>query len=304
MNASPLSKRRWTNTKREALTFYLLVAPWIIGFVSFVLVPMLVSLFYSFNIVDLLKSPKWYGLGNYKYAFEDKLFYQSLKVTALYAAVSVPLNLVCALLLALMLHNITRLKRVFRTIYYIPAVIGGVPVMILWMFLFSPDLGLINSLLDIIGIKGPAWLYSEKWALPAMILMGVWGVGGGMIIWLAGLNNIPKYLYEVAQVDGASGFRQFFAITLPMLTPTIFFNLITGVIGAFQTFNASYVMTGGGPNNATLFYNLYLWRKAFSHYDMGYASALAWILFVIILALSVLILRSSSAWVYYEGGKE
>lgn len=287
---------------REWLIFYLLISPWIIGFLVFLLYPMISSFYYSLTIWDMLSPPKFCGFDNYKYAlFHDSSFWQALKVTTIYSVITVPLYMVLSLALALMLHTITKGKRIFRTIYYLPAIVGGVPVMILWSFIFSPNMGLLNEILGIFGIKGVSWLYDSRYALFSLILMGTWSVGGGMIIWLAGLNGVPQAIYDAALVDGAGMWRTFFKITLPMISPTIFFNLVTGVIGAFQSFTQSFVMTGGGPDESTLFYNLYLWQNAFDFYDMGYASALAWILFVIVLALTMLIFRFSSAWVYYEG---
>jgi multiple sugar transport system permease protein len=190
---------------------------------------------------------------------------------------------------------------VWRTVYYIPSVLAGVAVAILWSSLFNPRFGIINWILSWFGTKGPGWLSSPDWALPAFIVMSLWGVGGGMIIYLAGLQGIPTTLYDAAMVDGANAWHKLRHVTLPMMTPIIFYNLVMGVIGTFQYFTNAYVMTSGGPAEATLFYNLYLYNNAFSYMKMGYASALAWILFVIVLALTVLIFRSSEAWVYYEG---
>ncbi|MBS4177349.1 sugar ABC transporter permease [Bacillus sp. FJAT-49731] len=299
------TKKRLSARKKEGLTFYLLISPWILGFLFFILGPMIASLYISFTDWDLLTSAKWIGLENYLTAFtDDKLFWQALKVTMIYSIFSVPLGLVVSLGVALLLNQAVAGMRLFRTIYYLPAVVSGVSVMVLWMYIFNPQIGLLNTVLGYFGIQGPGWIFDPKWALPSMIIMSLWSVGGGIIIWLAGLNGIPDDLYEAADLDGANRWRKFLHITVPMLTPTIFFNLITGIIGALQTFGQAYVMTKGGPLNSTLFFNYYLFRKAFEEFDMGYASALAWLLFILIFIFTLLVFRSSAVWVYYEGERK
>ncbi|MCQ6267928.1 sugar ABC transporter permease [Fictibacillus sp. WQ 8-8] len=299
------TKKRWLNSERkEGLTFYLLISPWLLGFLFFILGPMIASLYISFTDWDLLTPAKWTGLDNYVKAFTgDPLFWQALKVTMIYSLFSVPIGLIVSLGVAMLLNQAVRGMSIFRTIYYLPAVVSGVSVMVLWMYIFNPQIGLLNTVLGYFGIKGPGWIFDPKWALLSIVIMSLWGVGGGIIIWLAGLNGIPDYLYEAADLDGASKFQKFMHITVPMLTPTIFFNLITGIIGALQTFGEAYVMTKGGPLNSTLFFNYYLFRKAFEEFDMGYASALAWILFIIIFIFTLLVFRSSALWVHYEGEK-
>ncbi|WP_082683360.1 carbohydrate ABC transporter permease [Fictibacillus sp. FJAT-27399] len=299
------TKKRWLNSeRREGLTFYLLISPWLLGFLFFILGPMIASLYISFTDWDLLTPVKWTGLDNYVKAFTgDPLFWQALKVTMIYSLFSVPIGLIVSLGVAMLLNQAVRGMSIFRTIYYLPAVVSGVSVMVLWMYIFNPQIGLLNTVLGYFGIKGPGWIFDPKWALLSIVIMSLWGVGGGIIIWLAGLNGIPDYLYEAADLDGASKFQKFMHITVPMLTPTIFFNLITGIIGALQTFGEAYVMTKGGPLNSTLFFNYYLFRKAFEEFDMGYASALAWILFIIIFIFTLLVFRSSALWVHYEGEK-
>lgn len=287
--------------RRETTTFYLLISPWILGFLAFVLGPMLRSVYLSFTNDDLLSPPRWVGWLNYSIMFHDPLFWQSLKVTFIYSIISVPLNLVVSLCIALLLNTAAKGLRWFRTIFYLPSILPGVAVMILWVYIFNPNLGLFNSILADFGIQGPEWIFSPHWALPSMIIMGLWTAGGNMLIWLAGLKGVPQYLYEAASLDGASTWSQFRHVTVPMITPTIFFNLIMGLIGALQTFNQGYVMTNGGPLNSTLFYNLYLFNNAFQNFRMGYASALAWILFIIIMVFALIVIRSSAAWVYYEG---
>jgi multiple sugar transport system permease protein len=189
-----------------------------------------------------------------------------------------------------------------RTLYFLPSVTSGVAVALLWIWMFNPDYGLINSALALVGIQGPGWIWTEEWALPGLVIVSLWGVGSSMLIYLAGLRGVPADLYEAASLDGAGPLRKFFAITLPMITPTLFYTLITGIIFSYQVFLNAYVLTSGGPNHATLTMVLYVYRKAFQEFAMGYASAVAWVLFMIILVFTVLIFRSSSSWVYYEGG--
>ncbi|MCC7209546.1 MAG: sugar ABC transporter permease [Anaerolineae bacterium] len=286
--------------RREALTFYILILPWLIGFLAFLAYPMLRSLYLSFTSYNLLSPPEWVGLRNYERIFADADFWQSLKVTFLYALGSVPGGSIIALALAMVLSQKLRGINVWRTIFFLPSVLSSVAVAVLWLFIFRPEGGLLNMVLGWFGIKGPDWLFSEQWALPALIIMSWWTVGGQMVIYLAGLKGIPEVLYEAAEIDGANDWTRFRRITLPMLSPTIFFNLVLGIIGAFQVFDVGWVMTRGGPNDATLFYMLNLYTRAFKMTQMGYASALAWILFLIIMFITLLVIRSSAAWVYYE----
>lgn len=252
---------------------------------------------------DMINPPRFVGAGNYVTIFtDDDRFIQSLKVTATYASLAVPLGLVLSLALALLLNQNVRGMRIFRSIFYIPAILPGVAVAMVWIVVFRYQGGIFNSLLGLVGIEPIKWLTSTEWALRSFVIMSLWGVGGGMIIYLAGLQSVPTQLYEAAEIDGAGVWGRFRNVTLPMISPTIFFNLVMGVIGSFQVFTSSYIITGGqgGPANATLFYVLYLYQKAFRYLQMGYACALAWILFAIILILTLAILRSSAAWVYYE----
>jgi multiple sugar transport system permease protein len=298
----PRTRRRNKLARREALTFYLLISPWLVGLVLFVLGPMVASLFISFTRWDLLSPAKFVGLANYEKMFtRDPLFWQSLKVTTLYTAAYVPLELAGGLVLALLMNQRLRFLGVFRTIYYLPSVLPGVAFVVLWMWILHPDVGLLNTILGYIGIEGPRWLADPDWALPALLLMSMWGLGRSMVIYLASLQGIPQHLYEAAAIDGANGWHSFWKITLPMLTPTIFFNLVLSVISTFQTFTSAFVATDGGPLDSTLFYVLYLFRQAFQYFNMGYASALAWVLFLIILVLTLIIVRTSDRWVYYEG---
>jgi multiple sugar transport system permease protein len=301
----PRPRRLGSLARRETLTFYLLISPWLVGFFVFVLGPMVASLFISFTRWDLLSPAEFIGLQNYEKMFtRDPLFWQSLKVTAIYTVVYVPLELAGGLVLALLMNQKLRFVGLFRTIYYLPSVLPGVAFVVLWMWILHPDVGLLNTLLSYVGIQGPRWLVDPRWALPALLMMSLWGLGRSMVIYLASLQGIPEHLYEAAAIDGAGAWQSFWRITLPMLTPTIFFNLVLSVISTFQTFTSAFVATDGGPLDSTLFYVLYLFRQAFQYFNMGYASALAWVLFVIILALTLLIVRSSDRWVYYEGGRQ
>jgi multiple sugar transport system permease protein len=263
--------------------------------------PILASLVLSFFEWSLIRPPRFAGLNNYIKIFTaDPLFWQSLKVTLIYVVVAIPLQLAFALFLAILLNQKVRLIPLFRTIFYLPSQVSAVAISVIFLWIYHPELGLLNELLRHVGIKGPAWLISERWALPALIGMSLWSVGGAMIILLAGLQDVPQHLYEAASLDGAGEFAKFRFITLPMLSPVLFFNLILGIIGGFQYFTQAYVMTRGGPLNATLFYALYLYLNAFNFLKMGYAAALAWILFVIMIGVTVWQLRLARHWVYYE----
>ena len=291
--------------RREAIAFYLCISPWLIGFVFFVLGPMLASLAMSFTRWDLLRDPRFIGVANYtRLATDDPLFWQSLRVTVKYTLLYVPTELIGGLLLALLMNQPVRGITIYRTIYYLPSVLAGVAFVVVWMWLLHPEAGLVNAFLGIFGIQGPRWLTDPDTALYALWMMSIWGLGRTAIIYLAGLKDIPQSLYEAAAIDGAGTLRSFINITLPMLTPTIFFNLVLSVIATFQTFTSAFVATNGGPLDATLFYVLYIYRNAFQLFRMGYASALAWVLFVIILLLTMLIVRSARSWVYYGGGAE
>lgn len=287
---------------REEIAGYLFILPWLLGFLIFTAGAMIYSLYLSFYDVDFLSKFEFVGLANYANMLGgDELWLKAMINTAYYSLVAVPLMTAIALLIALLLNQKVVGLSIFRTIYYLPSVVQGVAVAILWVWLFHPEYGPINGLLGLFHIPGPAWLSSEQWAMPGIIIMSLWGVGGSMIIFLAGLQGIPQSLFDAAEIDGAGSLACFWHITIPMMTPTIFFSIVLGLIGALQMFTQAYVMTRGGPNNATLTYVMYIYNKGFNQFYFGYASALAWMLFVIILVLTLLILKSSSAWVYYEG---
>lgn len=290
----------WRREEREG---WLYASPWLIGLAVFTLLPMLASLLISFTNWDLLTPPRWTGLSNYhKLSFEDPLVWSSLWLTTKYALVSVPLNLAVSLGLASLLNAKIRGVKAWRAVYYLPTVVPGVAVALVWQWLFNTDFGAINAVLhSLFGIKGPSWLLDQRWVLPSFVFMSLWGLGVSTVINLAGLQGIPQSYYEAARIDGAGSWSVFRHITVPMLSPVIFFNLIMGIIGALQTFATAMVMTGGGPNNASMFFMLYLYSNAFQWFKMGYASAMAWLLFVYILALTLLVFRWSKAWVYYEG---
>jgi multiple sugar transport system permease protein len=289
---------------------YAFISPWLIGFLVLTAGPMLASAFISLTSWTMLSPPTWVGFENYEAILkDDSLFSISLWNTIYYVLLSVPLGLMVSLLLALLLDRRLKGISVFRTIFFLPSITNMVAVSVLWIWIFNPEYGLLNSVLQKFGIAGPLWLQSETWSKPALVIMSLWGVGGTMIIFLAALQGIPHELYEAAQLDGANSWRRFVHITLPMISPAMFFNLIIGIIGSFQVFTQAFVMTGGaqpgtegGPNNSTLFFVLYLYKRAFQEFRMGYASALAWILFLIILVFTLIQMKLSKRWVYYEAG--
>lgn len=300
MPASFRPSRPRNLTRREAVECYLFIAPVCIGLLVFTIGPILASLYFSFTEYNIIRAPKWVGLGKFHDLIRDELFWQSLKVTSLYVLMHLPISLVLALGIALLMNQKVRGIIFFRTVYYLPSVVSGVAVALLWMWIFNPEFGILNTLLAMVGIQGPAWLFDEHWSLPAIALMSLWGVGGSMLIYLAGLQGIPSELYEAAEIDGASRWRRFWFITLPLLSTVILFNLVMGLIASFQEFTPAYVMTSGGPNFSTLFYNYYLYENAFEYLYMGYASAMAWVLLVIVLVLTLLVFKSSPMWVFYQ----
>jgi multiple sugar transport system permease protein len=286
--------------RREAIEGYISISPWLIGFLALTLGPILASVYYSFTQWTITSPPVWIGLENYVRMFtRDALFWQALKVTLLYVIYSLPLKMTFGLGLALLLNMKLRGMDVFRTVFYIPAVISGVAVSLMWMWLLQPDTGIVNTLLAMVGIQGPGWFWDPQWALPSVAMMSVWSVGGSAIIYLAGLQNIPPHLYEAAMLDGANQWKRFWRITLPLLTPTLFFQLVIELIDAFKIFTQAFVITKGGPLKATYFYLYYYYEEAFRNFNMGYASALALILMLIILAATLFVNTTSKRWVFY-----
>ncbi len=296
---------------KKNISGYLFIAPWLLGFLLLTVGPMIYSMYLSFTSATLLSPPRWIGIENYQKMFSnDPLFFESFWNTIYYVIFAVPLGLVLSLLLALLLNQKLRGMSIFRTVFFLPSITNMVAVSVLWLWIFNPEFGLLNTALEKFGIVGPLWLQSEAWAKPALILMSLWGIGGGIIIFLSALQGVPQELYEAAELDGATSVRKFFHITIPMISPAIFFSLIMSIIGSFQVFTQAFVMTSsaqpgseGGPNNATLFFVLYLYKKAFQEFKMGYASALAWMLFLVILVFTLMQIRLSKKWVYYEAGK-
>ncbi len=286
--------------RREAITGYLFIAPAVLGFLIWIAGPMIFSAWISLTEWDLLSPPEFIGLGNYQLMVKDALFWQSLRVTFYFTLVSVPLFQAVAFAVALLMNVNVRGIAVFRTIYYLPSIVPLVANALLWAWVFNSDFGLLNAGLRAIGLPKVLWLQDPAWTMPALIVMSVWGVGGAMLIYLAGLQGVPQQLYEAAEIDGATYWHRFIHVTIPMMSPVIFFNLLMGLIGALQTFTQAYIMTNGGPQNATLFYALHIYRSAFRDFKMGYAAALAWVLFAIVLLLSVLVFRYLGRQVYYE----
>jgi multiple sugar transport system permease protein len=303
---TPVSKRR--RAIKENLTGYAFISPFIIGFLAFTLIPIIASLYLSFTNYNLFAAPQWIGLDNYKKMFTaDPRYWQSLKVTLIYVLAGVPLRLAFALLIAIILNTTSRAVGVYRSLFYLPSLIGGsVAVAIMWRNVFG-DLGIVNILLDLLGLPIVKWFGNPTAALWMLIFLSVWQFGSSMLIFLAGLKGIPRSYYEAASVDGANGIQQFFKITLPMLSPVILFNTVMQTIAAFMTFVPAFIISKGtgGPLDGTLLYSLYLFIQGFEFFNMGYASAMAWIMLIIVGILTVIIFTTSKYWVHYEseGGK-
>jgi len=297
-----------SSSLKNNLVGYTFIGPFVVGFLLFTMVPAIASLYFSFTNYDLLGSPSWIGFENYSRMLnEDPKFWNSMKVTFLYVFIGVPLRLAFALFVAMLLNTASKAIGLYRTIYYLPSIIGGsVAVSIMWRNLYG-DEGVINKLLNVIGLDSVRWFAEPAAALWMLITLSVWQFGSSMLIFLAGLKNIPPELYEASNVDGAGPIRRFISITIPMLTPVILFNMIMQTIGAFMTFVPAYIISKGegGPMDGTLLYSLYLFRRAFIYFDMGYASAMAWVMLIIIAILTAVLFASSKYWVHYEskGGR-
>jgi multiple sugar transport system permease protein len=288
--------------RREALIGLAFITPVILGFLVFNIGPIVASLILSFTDYNILsRSPKWIGLANYYKAFSEPLFYKSLGNTLYYTIFRIPLSVILAFVLATMVKKTSVVSIAYRTAIYIPSIVPSVAAAVVWLVILNPQAGLLNRLLELVGLQGPGWLTSPTWAKPAIILMNLWQIGGSFVIFLAGLQEIPTEYYEAAKVDGASTWDTFWRITVPLMTPTILFNGVIESIYAFQVFEAAFITTGGGPLRATYFMALYIYDNAFKFLQMGFASAIAWLMFVLILAFTIGVLRTSRHWVYYGG---
>ncbi len=294
--------RRGSLARKEAWEGRLFVAPWVIGLLIFTIGPMIASIYFAFCDYSVLSSAKWVGLGNFDRILKDRLFGLSLYNTAYFVFLAVPFGLVTSFVLAMLLNVGARGINLYRSLYYLPVITPAVATALTWTLLFAGEYGVVNAGLRALGLPAPNWFFDPKITKLVFVFLGLWGAGGGAIIFLAGLKNVPQTLYEAAHIDGASAWHRFLHVTIPMMTPIIFFNLVQGIIGTFQVFTGAYIITAGGPANSTLFYVLYLYNNAFKFFKMGYASALAWILFVIILAFTAIQLQLARRWVYYEAG--
>ena len=292
-----------TMTGRRAVAGYIFISPFILGFLLWFLIPAATAGWLAFQEWNLLGPPKPVGLVNFQKLWSDALLWQSLKVTTIYTLVSVPASLILGFALALLLNTSVRGITIFRTIFYLPSIVPAVANAVLWVWIFNTEFGLANAGLNALGFAKIKWLQEPEWALPAMIIVALWGFGGGMVIYLAGLQGIPRSFYEAADIDGAGRWAKLRHITIPLMSPVLFFNLIIGIIGSYQGFTQARLITNGGPQNATLVYVLYLYRVAFENLKMGYAAALAWLLFILIMAMTLFVFKYIGSRVYYEDVK-
>ena len=289
-----------TKSKTFLVLFFLF--PWLIGFSLFLFGPIIASFYLSFTEYDILRKPIWLGLDNYRLLSHDTVFWKSLSVTFIYAMITLPLSVILGVSIAVILNQKITGITFYRTCYYLPSIVPLVASSIVWLWIFRGDEGgLINNFLNKININGPLWFSDPTWALVALIIMSLWSLGNSVLIYLAGLQDIPQTVYEAADIDGANYWQKLFFVTVPMLMPTIFFNLIIGIISVFQYFVPAYVMTSGGPQYSTTFYSLYAYQNAFEDFRFGYASAMAWILFVIVVFFTMLAFRGFSERIFYQG---
>jgi len=275
------------------------ISPWIIGFALFQLYPIYKSIYYSFCQYDVLNPPIFIGLKNYSNLFQDEIFLKSIVSTGIYTIMAIPLSMIVSLFFAILLNQKIFGRGIFRTIYFLPSLVPMVALAILWKWMFNGEHGILNYILGLFGIPGPNWLGSTMWATPSIVLTGLWGVGGSIVIYLAALQDVPRSLYEAAEIDGAGWFSKTRHITIPMISPVIYFNLILGIIGCLQVFAVPYIMTAGGPARSTYYYTMYLFDNAFSFLKMGYAGAMAVLLFIIILAITFIVTKMTTSRVYY-----
>jgi multiple sugar transport system permease protein len=289
--------------RRNLINGLLFTLPAIVGLIGFTIYPVLNALYYSFNEYSIIEKPYWVGIENYtRLLTDDPLFTTSLKNTLYFVIVAVPLQVVVAFLLALLLNLKVRGQAFYRTLFYLPSIMPVVATSMLWLWIYNPQYGIFNTILGLFGIQGPGWISSPTWAMPSLILMSVWGVGGWVVIYLAGLQDVPVEMLEAAELDGATNFRKLIHITVPLMSPYILFHVINGLIFGVQYFTEVFIMTRGGPGTATLVYSMYLFQNAFQYFKMGYASAMAWIMFIIVLVATFIVFRTSARRVYYAGG--
>ncbi len=293
--------------RRHIVEAYLYLSPWLIGYIALTLVPVLLSIYYSFTSYDVISPAQWIGFGNYVEAFtKDDQFWPALVKTFYYACVTVPIGVGASLLLAVFLNMRVRGTAFFRTLFFMPSLVPVVASTVLWVWMLQPDWGPVNVFLrEVVHIRPPRWFQDPSWAIPALMTLALWTSVGGtrMIIFLAGLQGVPEELYDAASIDGANSWTRFWNVTLPLITPTIFFNMVLGIIGSLQVFTSALVATEGGPAYATWFYALHIYKNAFQYFNMGYASALAWLFAILIIALTWIQLRLANSWVYYAGEK-
>jgi multiple sugar transport system permease protein len=289
--------------RQRLISGLLFISPWLIGFLAFRLYPFFASLYYSFTFYPILKSPQWVGFDNFRNLLSDARFLTSLWNSSYYAVFAVPLGAIVGILLAMLLNMRVRGLSAFRTIFFLPSITPVVATSIVWLWMFNPRSGIINFILSLVGISGPAWMGDPDWSKPALVLMSLWGLGGAVVIYLAALQDVPRDLLEAADLDGANNGQKIRHVTLPMISPVILFNVITGLIAAFQLFTQVHVMTGGtgSPADSTLMISIYLWQTAFQFFKMGYAAAQAWVLFLIIVFFTMILFRISGRLVYYGG---
>lgn len=299
-------KNKLKQNKKENLRFLLWISPWLIGLVILTILPMLGSFYISFTKWKIVSDPVWIGLENYIDLFKDEIFVQSLKVTFTYCAMTIPVQMILSFGVAMLLNGDLPYAGILRTIYYLPCVVSSVAASLLWTWVLDYRYGLLNQLLRMLGIQGPNWLNDQRWSLTSLAIMSLWGVGGGIIMYLAGLQAVPQHLHEAAKLAGAGWWRRLFTITIPSMSPILWYSLLTSIIGGLQSFTSAYMTTAGGPNNSTMFYALYLYNNAFKYHKMGKACAMAWILFLIILVLTAIMVKTTGKMVYYEndGGEE
>jgi multiple sugar transport system permease protein len=303
----PWRTGRSQQTKLEERRFYLFLTPWIIGFIVFGAGPLIGSIILSLTNYSLLSAPKFVGLQNYARLIADPLFYKTMINTIYFGGASVALSVVFTLVIAILLNQQVKGLWFFRMVFYLPSVVAGIATALLWKNILDPDFGMINLILGWVGIQGPAWLQDPAWAIPGLVLMSVWGAGNTIVIYLAGLQSIPPTMYEAATIDGAGWWARFMHVTIPMMSPVIFFNIITGLIGSLQAYVLILVMTqnagsgAGGPENSTLVIGLYIYKQAFQYLDFGYAAALSWALFVFIMIITLIQFVLGKRWVFYDG---